>query len=899
MQMSNVKWHQLTPEESVRQQKSNAVLGLTAKAARSRLRKNGANTLFDKKTSAGFSSRRLLLTDPALWLMLLAILLCFFFSEIAAGVCSAVMFGGALVFLAFLVRRFDRMASITAHASVPSVTVIRDGKPLSVSARDVVAGDLVYLKAGDIVPCDCRLLQTDASFACLTRYPDRDGSCASKHLPKNAATVYPYKAQCFAPFFENMVYGTSEILSGSAYALAVEVGVFSFCGAMQVYRAPQSDDRSSACADAVEPLLRVFSLFSFVLLVPIVLIGLFTAPKDASLLRIFAPACALLAGGSKAVISLLFRAIELRAAEQIYDCSPQENRALLKGNDVDEALASMTDLLVLGTYATSDGVPRLFRCAIGNGELSTRVTQPMLRPLCEAYCLLREAERRLPLSAATMKDSSTERIFEDLFSLCPVDTEALAIRVLSSRLSIESSEGSALEVRTAEQAYRIVFAHGDGILPRLTSFENAEGRTLPLSAEQRANLEHFARDAQADGAKIVTVVKQIYRTNVLLGVIAVREQLQALLPSTIEELRQCGVRVSFFFDEPREEVVQYASALGLSAVAPDAALPEDTQEMLQYYAKYRVYAGVDRKKVSALVHALSSCKRRVAVLGGTPEDLSVMSSASVKIACDALTDAKGTSKEEQEKRLPANIYACQTVRAHADMLICRSGALAGGLPAVLQAFSFARASKLRAKLLLRYLFCSNLLRWGLCSVALLFGIGLPSAAQLLFCGLGTDLLAYVWILRLPILQGHLRKRPRFDPPRAMQCVTDRALWGAPLTFAGVFSLCVGVLGRLHVLPNAAAVSVMFFSLLLCELVILYLHAFRSGYPVIGKIWLLPLAALLPALLLLLASLLHPQIGSALELRAWNGWGILLTVASPAVLTAFISLFSHIRPSSRD
>jgi hypothetical protein len=110
---------------------------------------------------------------------------------------------------------------------------------------------------------------------------------------------------------------------------------------------------------------------------------------------------------------------------------------------------------------------------------------------------------------------------------------------------------------------------------------------------------------------------------------------------------------------------------------------------------------------------------------------------------------------------------------------------------------------------------------------------------------------------------------------------------------------VGILGRLHVLPNAAAVSVMFFSLLLCELVILYLHAFRSGYPVIGKIWLLPATVLLPALLLLLASLLHPQIGNALELRAWNGWGILLTIASPAVLTAFISLFSHIRPSSRD
>jgi len=40
----------------------------------------------------------------------------------------------------------------------PQADVFRDGKLLSLPARELVPGDVIFLEAGDKVPADCRIL---------------------------------------------------------------------------------------------------------------------------------------------------------------------------------------------------------------------------------------------------------------------------------------------------------------------------------------------------------------------------------------------------------------------------------------------------------------------------------------------------------------------------------------------------------------------------------------------------------------------------------------------------------------------------------------------------------------------------------------------------------------------
>ncbi len=73
----------------------------------------------------------------------------------------------AIVFLNALLGFFqeyrtERSLEKLGELAAPSTTVVRDGKPRSIPAREVTIGDLVLLKAGDRVPADCRIVENSA-----------------------------------------------------------------------------------------------------------------------------------------------------------------------------------------------------------------------------------------------------------------------------------------------------------------------------------------------------------------------------------------------------------------------------------------------------------------------------------------------------------------------------------------------------------------------------------------------------------------------------------------------------------------------------------------------------------------------------------------------------------------
>ena len=45
--------------------------------------------------------------------------------------------------------------------AAPEARVLRDGKDITINAREIVVGDLVYLEAGNVVPADLRLLDVE------------------------------------------------------------------------------------------------------------------------------------------------------------------------------------------------------------------------------------------------------------------------------------------------------------------------------------------------------------------------------------------------------------------------------------------------------------------------------------------------------------------------------------------------------------------------------------------------------------------------------------------------------------------------------------------------------------------------------------------------------------------
>lgn len=133
--------------------------GLPAEEATRRLARDGPNTIEVAQPQRGL---RLLLvaqfTSPIVLILVAATALSMALGDAADGLIILVIVAasGALGFWQ------ERTAGQTVDALLArvrvEVEVRRGGREISVPAEQVVVGDLVVLRAGDIVPADCRVL---------------------------------------------------------------------------------------------------------------------------------------------------------------------------------------------------------------------------------------------------------------------------------------------------------------------------------------------------------------------------------------------------------------------------------------------------------------------------------------------------------------------------------------------------------------------------------------------------------------------------------------------------------------------------------------------------------------------------------------------------------------------
>lgn len=111
-------------------------------------------------------------------------------------------------------KALDALKKLTS----PSAYVLRDGVFKTVDAQDVTVGDIIRVKAGDLVPADCRIISA-ASLRC----DESALTGESVAVEKNAAVI---SAKAHHPGdMKNMLFSSTVVTCGNALALVVDVGM--------------------------------------------------------------------------------------------------------------------------------------------------------------------------------------------------------------------------------------------------------------------------------------------------------------------------------------------------------------------------------------------------------------------------------------------------------------------------------------------------------------------------------------------------------------------------------------------------------------------------------------------------------------------------------------------------
>lgn len=230
--------------------------GLSAEDARRRLAEHGPNELRRIEKRSWVAILFAQLKSAVVWLLLVAAGLSAAFGDLleAGAIVGVVVINTLLGFVTEL--RASRSMEALRELGAARTTVRRDGEAMSVSAAEVVPGDVVLVEAGDVVIADLRILEGAALSA--------DESALTGESAPVDKQVDPAPADAVLAERTSMLFKGTTVVRGTGEAIAVATGTHTELGHIGELVA-EAEDHDTPLERRIERLGRQLMVVSLVL----------------------------------------------------------------------------------------------------------------------------------------------------------------------------------------------------------------------------------------------------------------------------------------------------------------------------------------------------------------------------------------------------------------------------------------------------------------------------------------------------------------------------------------------------------------------------------------------------------------------------------------------------------
>ncbi|WP_304344642.1 magnesium-translocating P-type ATPase [Chryseobacterium koreense] len=223
----------LSPEAAILEMKTSAD-GLLEEEAKKRLEEYGPNEANYQKAPKWYRQLLNAFLNPFTFILMVIAVISYFVDNIMAAANekdpSTVIIISIMVVFSGLLRfwqefRSNRAAEQLKKMVTASTTVKRKNKPPEeISVTQIVPGDLIKLSAGDMVPADCRIIQSKDLFC-------SEAMLTGEAMPtEKNSTAIPNAAMQIPLMLENLCFMGTNIVSGSATALVLNTATQTYFG---------------------------------------------------------------------------------------------------------------------------------------------------------------------------------------------------------------------------------------------------------------------------------------------------------------------------------------------------------------------------------------------------------------------------------------------------------------------------------------------------------------------------------------------------------------------------------------------------------------------------------------------------------------------------------------------
>ena len=585
--------------------------GLTSEDANQRILRYGDNLLKPKKQNNVLMLFLTQFKSPITLILLFAIGLSFFVHDRtnALIILAIVLVSGLLGFL----QEVSAAGAVEKLLSIVKVKtqVLRDGKPVEIFIEKVVPGDIILVNAGDVIPADCRILE-------------------SKDLFVDEATLtgetYPAeKSPAFLPIDTvlsgrmNVLWMGTHVISGSGKAVVVTTGKKTKFGEVSQQlklRPPETE---------FEHGIRQFGYFlmevTLVLVLVIFAINVYLArPMLEAFLFSLALAVGLTPQLLPAIISINLAHGAKRMAGQ---------KVIVKRLASIENFGSMNVLCSDKTGTLTQGIVTLQSALDTTGQSNDKVLlyaylnsyyeTGFNNPIDEAI----KSYRQLDLAGYQKLDEIPYDFARKKLSILVakaderlMTTKGALVNIIDVCSSVDMGDGKITDIAGVKEQ----------ILKRVDDFSRDGLRVLGVSYK-RMGSEKINRDDELGMT--------------FLGLLVFAAPLKPRITETISSLRQLGVSLKIITGDNQVVATTIGRQIGLSnpcvLSGADLRKMSDTA-LIQQVTGVHIFAEVEPNQKERIILALKKAGNVVGYMGDGINDASALHAADVGISVESAVD---------------------------------------------------------------------------------------------------------------------------------------------------------------------------------------------------------------------------------------------------------------------
>ncbi len=747
-------WHVLSSEQVFAQLNAGPT-GLTGAEAARRLAEYGPNEL---QASGRVSPWAVLLSQFKNILIVILLIATALSAVLGHGVEAIAI--AVIVLLAVLLGfvqeyRAERAIEALRRMAALTATVIRDGEEMEIPARDLAPGDIILLRAGDVVPADARLVEA-------VNLQVEEAALTGESVPVEKHTTSLTNGQLALGDRKNLVYSGTVATYGRGLGVVVATGMNTEFG--KITGMLQSvETGQTPLQENLHRMGKTLAKAALVIVALIVVLGLVRGqPFIEMFIFGIALAVAVVPEALPAVVTI---SLALGVQRMV------KRHALVRRLPVVEALGSTSVICSdkTGTLTRDEMTVRQIFVAGQRVEVSGAGYAPE-GSFVQNGAPITPAGPLLELLRGAALDSDARLIAKDGHWDIKGDPTEGALVVAAAKAGLQRAELEAQfprvnEIPFTSETKRMTTLHASGngavaytkgaaevILDGCTHWLTADGARLLDSTTRELILEQ-GRQMASQALRVLGIatkpgasMENAEREMTFLGLVGMIDPPRAEAKAAIQACESAGIKVAMITGDHPLTAQAVAQELGLLKTGRSVTGAElealSDAEFKRQVQDIEVYARVSPAHKLRVVTALQEHGHIVAMTGDGVNDAPALKKADVGIAMGITgTDV---SKEAAAMTLTDDNFA-----------------------SIVAAVEEGRGIFGNIKKYLMYLLSSNIGEIGLMAGATLIGLPLPlTAVQILYVNLATDGLPALALSVDPPEKDLMRRNPR-DPRKGI------------------------------------------------------------------------------------------------------------------------------------